>query len=108
MLIIWKETKAAERILKSNVSNGKCGNIQNSNKTVIVIPQTLEWSIFVCLFVFLSHPLLIKNFTNLPLILFFFLNLLWVKNRNAQNLKIKYQQKGAKLKCSKNEKSYIS
>ena len=33
-----KKTKAAKRILKTNVNNGNCDSTENTNKTVIHIP----------------------------------------------------------------------
>ena len=38
IFISWKRTKAAKGILKTNVNNGKCDNMGNTNKTVIHMP----------------------------------------------------------------------
>ena len=58
-------TKAGKRIVRTNVNNGKCDNMGNTNKTVTHIPYTQGWSIFV----FISYPLLIKSFPDLQQIL---------------------------------------
>ena len=46
---------------------------------------------------FISYPL---PFENLNVIKKWKRTLLWLKNENAENLKIKYQQRGVKLKWS--------
>ena len=89
-------TKAGKRIVRTNVNNGKCDNMGNTNKTVTHIPYTQGWSIFV----FISYPLLIKSFPDLQQILEIKKTLFWLKNQNAKNWKITYQQRGFKLKCS--------
>ena len=96
-------TKEAKRILKTNINNGNCDNMGNTNKTVIHIPKTQGWSIFV----FISYPLLLKNFTDLQQFLETKRNFALAKKRNPKNLKIKYQERGAKLKCSMDEKAIL-
>ena len=39
ILTSCKRTKAAKRILRTNVNNGKCDNMGNTNRTVILIPK---------------------------------------------------------------------
>ena len=38
ILTSCKTTKAANGILRTNVNNGKCDNMGNTNRTVILIP----------------------------------------------------------------------
>ena len=47
-----------------NVNNCKCVGMGNTNKTMIHIPWTQGWSIFV----FNSYPLLFQNFTDLQIL----------------------------------------
>ena len=73
--ILKLKTTAAKRIFIINVDNGKCDNMRNTNKTVINIPYSKGWSIFV----FISYPLPFKNFTDLQQILEIIKNLALAK-----------------------------
>ena len=58
--IHWKRSQAEKKILKTNVNNGNCDNMGNTNKNVIHIPwfKTAQH-------VFISDLLVFKNFPDL-------------------------------------------
>ena len=101
IFISWKITKAAKIILKTSVGNGKCDNMENTNKTVTHIPYTQDKSIFG----FVLYILVFKNFTDLQQIFEIKQNFALTKKPKFWTLKIKYQQREVKLKCSINKKT---
>ena len=70
--------------------------LEKREKTAIHNPKIQSWLIFASTW----HALLFNNFTELKQALEIKKTLLWQKNQNAKDFKIKFQQRGFKIKCS--------